>query len=265
MNLYPQTYKRILLFLPEHVIPYIPSPLKLADFLSDSYTLYSGIIRILSLNGLFILITKYKLSYNKFYESLYETLQPSIFYAKHRARFFRLLTICLSSASLPSYIIAAFLKKLNRLCLGAPPSSALYVLALTRTLLRKHGECMTLIQKKHKGGPFVDPFNVEAIDPLEAHGIESSLFELYAMKSHYYPAISTLCKEIERKWAKHEIKFNMEEYTQSTYKELFEFEIKRKMTKTPLNYIKPNECGGLFYNQNSDKDSEKEQQNIFSF
>jgi hypothetical protein len=59
------------------------------------------------------------------------------------------------------------------------------------------------------------------------------------MKNHYHPAVSTLCKEIERKWDKHEIKVNMEEYTQSTYKELFEFEIKRKMTKTPLNFQKP--------------------------
>jgi hypothetical protein len=61
----------------------------------------------------------------------------------------RMLPLYLSSLFSHSIIFPmkyVSLVRLNRLSLGAPPSSALYVLALTRTLLRKHVECMPLIQ-----------------------------------------------------------------------------------------------------------------------
>ena len=35
---------------------------------------------------------------------------------------------------------------MNRLALGAPPSGALFVLALTHNVLKKNSECRTLIQ-----------------------------------------------------------------------------------------------------------------------
>ena len=106
----PQTYKRVLLRLPEHVIPHMPAPIKLADFLTDSYSL-GGLSSILALSGIFILMRCHNLDYPDFYNSLYRTLQPSIFYAKHRARYFRLLTLCLTSSTLPAHVTTAFLKK----------------------------------------------------------------------------------------------------------------------------------------------------------
>ena len=53
---------------------------------------------------LFILMQCHNLDYPNFFPSLYRQLEPSVFYAKHRARFFRLLTLCLSSTALPSYV-----------------------------------------------------------------------------------------------------------------------------------------------------------------
>ena len=67
----------------------------------------------------------------------------------------------------------------------------------------------------------------------------SQLFELYALGHHYHPAVSTLCKDIERKWGKHEAKLSMEEYTSHTYRELFELDSQRKVKKTPLCFQKP--------------------------
>ncbi|KAJ6756003.1 hypothetical protein OIU79_028420 [Salix purpurea] len=48
-----------------------------------------------------------------FYEKLYVLLLPSIFMAKHRAKFFQLLDSCLKSPLLPAYLATAFAKKLR--------------------------------------------------------------------------------------------------------------------------------------------------------
>jgi U3 small nucleolar RNA-associated protein 19 len=242
----PQTYKRVLLRLPEYVMPHLPSPLKLSDFLTDSYNL-GGLTSVLALSGLFILMRCHNLDYPRFYESLYATLTPAVFYSKHRARYFRLLNLCLSSANLPVYVVAAFLKKLNRLALGAPPSGAMYVLALTKNLLQKHGAAMPLIRKKAATadeGPAADRFDATASSPVASRALESSLWELHALKAHYHPGVSVLCKELERKWDKHEAKLPMHEYTSQTYRQLYDLEAQRKTKTTPLCFQKP--AGGLW-------------------
>lgn len=105
-----ETYKRVLYWLPEHVMPHLSAPLKLADFLTDSFDL-GGLSSILALSGLFILMRCHNLDYPRFYDKLYQTLTPKVFYAKHRARYFRLLTVCLTAPQVPSYVAAAFIKK----------------------------------------------------------------------------------------------------------------------------------------------------------
>lgn len=58
-----------------------------SDFLTKSYDI-GGVVSVMALSGLFILMTKYGLEYPNFYEKLYALLIPSIFMAKHRAKFF---------------------------------------------------------------------------------------------------------------------------------------------------------------------------------
>jgi hypothetical protein len=55
-----EMYKEILVSAHTAIIPVLPSPLALADFLTDSYNI-GGIVSLLSLNALFILISKYNL------------------------------------------------------------------------------------------------------------------------------------------------------------------------------------------------------------
>ena len=43
---------------------------------------------MMALNGLFMLIMSFSLEYPDYYKKLYSLLEPSIFVAKHRARFF---------------------------------------------------------------------------------------------------------------------------------------------------------------------------------
>jgi U3 small nucleolar RNA-associated protein 19 len=63
--------------------------------------------------------------YPKFYAKFYELFDERILRIKQRAKFFRLASLFLSSAYLPEYLIAAFIKRMARLCLTAPPSGIL--------------------------------------------------------------------------------------------------------------------------------------------
>jgi U3 small nucleolar RNA-associated protein 19 len=247
----PHTYKRVLLRLPEHVMPFMPTPQRLCDFLTSGYEL-GGLSSVLALSGLFILMRVHNLDFPGFYPSLYRTLAADVFHAKHRARFFRLLTLCLSSPSLSAHTTAAFVKKLNRLALSAPPSGALYVLALSRNILQKHrdSECMSLIMAPEKGQKGKKDqqggrpaFDVSAADPELSGALGTSLFELHGLKAHYLPTVAVLAGDMERKWEKREQKLPMDEYTNHTYRELFELERERKAKKVPLSFYKP---AGLF-------------------
>ena len=45
----------------------------------------------MALSSLFVLMTQHGLEYPNFYEKLYALLVPSIFMAKHRAKFFQVI------------------------------------------------------------------------------------------------------------------------------------------------------------------------------
>ena len=54
------------------------------------------------------------LDYPDFYDSLYRLVTSDMMYAKYRARFFRMVDLCLSSSHVPAYVVAAFLKRFAR-------------------------------------------------------------------------------------------------------------------------------------------------------
>ncbi len=53
-------YKKLLIKLPEKILPKMTNPLMLADFLTTSYN-SGGLISVLALNSLFVLINYYNL------------------------------------------------------------------------------------------------------------------------------------------------------------------------------------------------------------
>ena len=124
-----------------------PKPPFAQDFLTDSYDRGPGAVSVLALSGLFKLISEYGLEYPGFYNKLYALLEPSVFHARHRARFFRLLDLFLKSTHLPAYLLAAFCKRLARLALTAPPGGAMFALALCYNLAKKHESCFSLIHR----------------------------------------------------------------------------------------------------------------------
>ena len=239
-----RSLKRILQHLPIHVLPHVPNPLRFADFCSNAYSM-GGITALLALHSLFLLMTKEGLEYPEFYGSLYNLIQSPIFYAKYRTRFFKLLVKCLTgSQMLPAYLVAAFCKRLCRCALNAPPSSALFVLALVSNLIRKHGECACLVHRS--GKEMEDPYDPDAKDPAMSKAIESSLWELNALERHYHPAVAGLAKACGTEDEK-TLMHNLDDFLLHTYKSLFEQERKRGNNKrrntVPLTFVKPK---GLF-------------------
>ena len=61
--------------------------------------------------------------------------------------FFQLLDKSLESPAIPSYLAAAFAKKLGRLALSSPPAGAIVVIAVIHNLLRRHPAINSLVHR----------------------------------------------------------------------------------------------------------------------
>ncbi|XP_044509697.1 protein NUCLEOLAR COMPLEX ASSOCIATED 4 isoform X2 [Mangifera indica] len=220
-----EIYKEVLVTLHQAVIPHLSNPLMLCDFLTRSYDI-GGVVSVMALSSLFILMTQHGLEYPNFYEKLYALLVPSIFMAKHRAKFFQLLDSCLKSPLLPAYMAAAFAKKLSRLALSVPPSGALVIIALIHNLLRRHPSINCLVhredgneterddskaEKESSDGaedsktvtkmssrkPGIDHFNNEESNPVKSGAMRSSLWEIDTLRHHYCPPVSRFVLSLE--------------------------------------------------------------------
>jgi hypothetical protein len=90
------SYRRVLLGMHDQILPHLPHPLLLSDFLTDAYN-HGGAVSMLAMHGLFILMAKHGLEYPQFYPRLYALMTPSIFHLAHRDQFFRLTDLFLTS------------------------------------------------------------------------------------------------------------------------------------------------------------------------
>ena len=155
---------------------------------------------------------------------------PEVMHAKHRARFFRLLVTFLRSPALPAYLVAAFVKRLGRIALTAPPTGATFVLPFMYYLLQRHAACRPLIQQKgllHDGkrlmnavggggevkeaweeeagegaiprGPGYDCFRENVDDMEQCEALNSSLWEASTLLHHYNPTVGSLAKIFTQK------------------------------------------------------------------
>ena len=202
-----ETHRLVLLRMHDRILPSIPHPLLLSDFLTDAYG-HGGVVSMLAMHGLFILMSKHGLEYPHFFQRLYALLKPSIFHVAHRDQFFKLTDLFLTSKGLSIYIVAAFIKRLAQLALTAPPSGCLLLLPCIYNLLQRHPACKCMIHRDRKrvldGGVCggnrdgnsrsIDPFVPEEDDPAKAHALESSLWELESLNRYYYPSVSKFVK-----------------------------------------------------------------------
>lgn len=188
-------HKEVLTFLPS-VMKQFTNPLQLSDYLTESYNM-GGVISLLALNGLFILVNSYNLDYPNFYTKVYALLQPDIFNLKYKARFLYLLDLFLSSTHLPAHLVAAFIKKMSRLALSAPPESLLCVLPMIRNWLARHPTCNILLHRPGAEAMAADPYDPFELDPVNSRAIESSLWEIKCLQEHHFHAVATEAKKFE--------------------------------------------------------------------
>lgn len=255
-NLTIKQYKSILSILQKKIIPYLNNPIKLMDFLTDSYNLLDNnkqitddllIIPLLSLNALFFLIQKHNLDYPNFYSKLYQLLTPNLIHFNLRSRFFRLLSLFLNQNNyLSSNLIASFIKKLANLTIDAPISSIISILPFIYNLLKKHPSCMILIHNpKFIDSPlasrekqaslrilkkqYIDPFDLNETNPELTNAINSSLWEIDALTNHYNHHISSLAKIFSQPFKKQN--YNIEDFLDWSFEKVLNNELVEKKEK----------------------------------
>lgn len=215
--------KRILDIVSTVIAPWFTKPELLADFLTGCYNA-GGSMSLLALSGVFYLIQERNLDYPSFYPKLYSLLDRDILHSKHRSRFFRLLDTFLASTHLPAALVASFLKRLSRLTLNAPPSAVAFVVPWIYNLLKRHPSCTFMVHrviqdaetKKHiQDHGFEDPFVPQEADPMETKAIDSCLWELVQMQSHYHPNVATIAKIVSEQYTKQS--YNMEDFLDHSY------------------------------------------------
>ncbi|KAM0450201.1 hypothetical protein ACHAO4_006621 [Trichoderma viride] len=232
--------KRILSVISTNIAPWFTRPELLSDFLTSCYNA-GGSMSLLALSGVFYLIQERNLDYPSFYPKLYSLLDNDILHSKHRSRFFRLLDTFLASTHLPAALVASFVKRLARLSLNAPPSAIATVIPWIYNLLKRHPTCTFMIHrvvqdpelKKHiQNNGADDSFNPKETDPIETGAIDSSLWELVQLQSHYHPNVATIAKIVSEQFTKQS--YNMEDFLDHSYASLLDAEIAKDIKKAPV-------------------------------
>jgi U3 small nucleolar RNA-associated protein 19 len=215
--------KSILGVFSHQIAPWFPQPEMLMDFLTDSYNV-GGATSLLALSGLYYLISEKNLDYPSFYQKLYSLLDESLLHSKHRSRFFRLLDTFMSSTHLPATLVASFIKRLSRLALHAPPAGIVVVIPWIYNIFKRHPACTFMMhreirdpdaKKKLEQEGMDDPFDMNELDPLLTDAIESSVWELESLQTHYHPNVATLAKVISEQFTKQS--YNLEDFLDHSY------------------------------------------------
>ncbi|XP_040458184.1 LOW QUALITY PROTEIN: nucleolar complex protein 4 homolog [Falco naumanni] len=238
-------YKKVLVIMHDSILPYMNEPTLMIDFLTVAYGI-GGAISLLALNGLFILIHQHNLEYPDFYKKLYSLLDPSIYHVKYRARFFHLTDLFLSSSHLPAYLVAAFIKRLSRLALTAPPEALLMIIPFICNLFRRHPVCSVLVHRPNgPAGMSEDPYIMEEEQPSQSRALESSLWEIQTLQNHYHPDVAKAAAILNHSLS--EIEDDLSGLLELSAYELFDKEVKKKAIDVPLEF---EQVRGLFGKKN---------------
>jgi U3 small nucleolar RNA-associated protein 19 len=252
---------QVLQALEKQILPFMLAPVTLYDYLSHCYQT-GGVIGMLSLGGLFILLRKFNVEYPDFFPHLYSMITQATFFVKQRKRFFELTSLFLEGATLPLYMICAFLKRFSRLSLVASPQASLLMISMVYRILIKHPAAQVLLHRTHNytlsengnneatsQAPLIlttrldplanDPYNMDETDPSKCRAIESSLWEMKLLANHAVPAVATLAQLLFGSPELKMISVNVGDFIDQSYQSLFDTEHKRKTKNAALNFQLP--------------------------
>ncbi|KAF2707558.1 nucleolar complex protein 4 [Pleomassaria siparia CBS 279.74] len=232
--------KSILGVFSHQIAPWFQQPEMLMDFLTDSYDVGGG-TSLLALSGLYYLMSEKNLDYPSFYQKLYSLLDDGLLHSKYRSRFFRLMDTFMSSTHLPAALVASFIKRFARLSLHGPPAGIVVVVPWMYNMFKRHPAC-TFMMHRETRDPIAkkeleedgmdDPFDMEEEDPMLTDAIESSLWEIETLQSHYHPNVATLARIISQQFTKRS--YNLEDFLDHSYNALLDVELVRDLKKDPV-------------------------------
>lgn len=232
-----ELYKRVLVILHDKVLPYLPRPLLLTDFLLESYDV-GGSISLLALSGVFTLVQQYNLEYPDFYNKLYKLVTPEVLHVKYKARFFHLADLFLASSHLPEYLVAAFAKRMARISLQGPSNSLVMCLEFIQNLILRHKGLVSLLHNPDRDDLNSDPFLPEEEDPAASRAMESSLWEVKTLSEHLLPQVSSVAKNLLKGVGEQEA--DVSKSLETTWQDMMDVELKRKVwINVPINFEKP--------------------------
>ena len=215
--------KLILAALTHRIAPWFLRTELLMDLLVESFD-SGGSTSLLALSGLFYLIQEKNLDFPQFYEKVYSLLHSDILHSKHRSSFFKLLNTFLESTHLPATLVASFIKRMSGLCLHSPPSGIVAVVPWIYNLLRSHPTCTFMIHKdlsidqikaQDTSHIIMDPFQVDACDPMHTKAENSSIWEIQSLQSHYHPNVAIIAKVLSQPFTKQS--YNLEDFFDHSY------------------------------------------------
>ncbi|EGP92318.1 unnamed protein product [Zymoseptoria tritici ST99CH_3D1] len=237
--------KTILSVTTAQILPWFATQIELlTDFLTDSFN--SGrAMALMSLSGIFHLMTAKNLDYPDFYTKLYSLLDEDVLHSKHRSRFFRLLNTFMNSSHLPAAMVASFIKRLSRLALQAPPGAIVWTVPWIYNTLKQHPPCTFMLHRpyhpshtiyslnlKYEEEGMDDPFDMKQPDPMLTGAIDSSLWELETLTNHFHPNVATLAKIMGEQFTKRD--YQLEDFLDHSYGSLIEAELGKDMKKVPV-------------------------------
>ncbi|KAK4034009.1 CBF/Mak21 family-domain-containing protein [Parachaetomium inaequale] len=240
LGLSKEQRKKVLEAMATSIAPWFTQPELLMDFLTDCYN-SGGSISLLALSGVFYLIQERNLDYPEFFTKLYSLLDADILHSKHRSRFFRLLDTFLGSSHLPAVMVASFIKRLARLALNAPPSAIVVIVPWFYNLFKKHPLTTFMMHRVPRSKEdkellesegLEDPFLPDERDPMETHAIDSCLWEIVQLQSHYHPNVATIAKIISEQFTKQT--YSLEDFLDHSYGSLLEAEMSKEVKKPPV-------------------------------
>lgn len=230
----PELHRSFLMIVNERVIPYMPKPALLADYLTDSYNA-GGLVSLLALNGLFTLIHKHNLDYPAFFPKLYTLLDRNIFHCRYRKRFCKLFGVFMTSTHMPAYLVAAFVKRVARLSLDVSPTVIIWVIPFIYNMFKAHPAIRVLIHRQvidGKESSLSDPFLMEESDPAKCKAIQSSIWEIHALSRHYWTGAVKQSKLFSERLTKQP--FDLNQFLEGpTHNSLIQEELSHKWTKVP--------------------------------
>ena len=151
--------KEFMKILNKKIVQNVTNPIIFSDYLVNKtgeikiQSINDFDIQIFGLSSLFVLLTKYNLDYDKYYELLYKLISQkfngiTIFDSKYKNRILKLLELSLTSEQIPYVVICSFIKKLSRISLFEKVEIIFSLLSLVMKIIQLHPRTLNLIMDK---------------------------------------------------------------------------------------------------------------------